>query len=484
MQNNEEKNIKKALFWFRNDLRLEDNVALKQALSKYDSVACIYIFEKDFLKNLKKKDLTMDFLYKAISNLKNELRALGSDLIIKLGDHTVEIPNIAKKFGVNAIVTNKLYSPKEVLKEDLIEKKLFYDDISFFSYKDNVIFSPEDLLDEDGNYFSDFSTYRDIWNSTIKNEDIKPVFITNKSKLAKFKSNDMPKLEQFGFITSNLSEKMKVSPSGAWEQFLKFKDKAKRYISVKELVHYSGVSYMSIYLRFGLISVRTMLSAISLLMKELNKEERENVKYWIDQLIRREFNIQYYYYNNNLLIEPEKIYYLSLNWENDMNKFNLWCEGKTGYPIIDAAMRSLKETGYMHFRLRQLTSSFLTKVLFIDYRYGEAFFATSLLDYDEISNNVGWQWAASVNNDKNEYIKMYNPSENSKRFDTNAHFIKKYIPELSKIPSKYLHEPWNYENELKKLGVSLGEDYPRRIVDYHERRDYVLKQYEEINKFK
>lgn len=484
MQNTEEKKPKRALFWFRNDLRLEDNVALQNALSKYDSVACIYVFEKDFLKTLKKKDLTMDFLYKAVSNLKNELRALGSDLIIRLGDHVSEIPLIAKRYEVEAVLTNKSYFPKEVLKEDLIEKKLFYDDVKFFSYKDNVIFSPEDLLDNDGEYFSDFSKYRDAWNTTIKNEDIKPIFITNKNKLTKFKANDMPKLEQFGFTTSNLSEKMKVSPQGAWEQFLKFKDKTKKYISVRELVHYSGVSYMSIYMRFGLISVRTMLSSVSLLMKELNKEERENVKFWIEQLIRREYNIQYYYYNHNLLIEPEKIYYSKLNWENDMNKFNLWCEGKTGYPIIDAAMRALKNTGYMHFRLRQLTSTFLTKVLFIDYRYGEAFFATSLLDYDEISNNVGWQWAASVSNDQNEYIKMFNPSENSKRFDANAHFIRKHLPELTKIPSKYLHEPWKYEEEFKKNGVILGEDYPKPIVRYEERRNYVLKQYEEINKLK
>lgn len=484
MQNTEDKIKKRALFWFKNDLRLEDNVALQNALSKYDSVACIYVFEKDFLRTLKKRDLTMDFLYKAVSNLKNELRSLGSDLIIKLGDHTIDIPAVAKKFEVDAVLTNKSYLPTEVLKEDLIEKKLFFDDIKFFSFKDNVIFSPEDLLDNNGDYFTDFAKYREVWNSTIKNEDIKPVFITNKNKLSKFKSNDMPKLEQFGFVTSNLSEKMKVSPAGAWDQFVKFKDKTKKYISVKEIVHYSGVSYMSIYLRFGLISVRTMLSALALLMKELPKEERENVKYWIDQLIRREFNTQYYYYNANLLIEPEKIYYLKLNWENDMKKFNLWCEGNTGYPIIDAAMRALKETGYMHFRLRQLTATFLTKVLFIDYRYGEAYFSSMLLDYDKVSNNVGWQWAASVSNDSNEYIKMFNPSENSKRFDANAHFIKKYIPELTKVPSKYLHEPWLYQEELKKNGVILGETYPNKMVDYKERRNYVLQQYEEVNKLK
>lgn len=482
MQKEEIKQKKKALFWFRYDLRLEDNVGLYNALSKYDSVACVYVFDKEFLKTLKKKDLTMDFLYRAICNLKEDLRSIGSDLIIRLGDQVNEIPVIAKKFGVNAVITNKSYLYAETLKEDMIEKKLYADGIVFESFKDNVIFSPEDLLDQDGENFEDFAKYREHWNATIKNEDIKPVFLNNKENLTKFRSNEMPKLEQFGFVTSNLSDKMKVSSAGAWEQFLKFKDKVKRYITVKEIVHYSGVSYMSIYLRFGLISVRTMLSAISLLMKDLNKDERENVKYWIDQLIRREYNIQYYYYNHNLLNEPYKIHYLKMNWENDMEKFAAWCDGKTGYPIVDAAMKSLKQTGYMHYRLRQICATFLTKVLFIDYRYGEAYFATALLDYDPVSNNVGWQWAASVDSENNEYIKMYDPSENSKRFDSGAQFIRKYLPELKNVQSKYLHEPWKYQKELQEVGVKLGETYPLPIVNYKKRREYVLQKYEEVNK--
>ena len=481
MQKKEEQK-QKALYWFRNDLRLDDNVALFNALSKYDSVACIYVLEKGFLNNLKQQDLTMDFLYKAILNLKNELRAIGSDLILRIGDHVDEIPEIAKKYDVQAVITNKSYLSEDVIKEDLIEKKLYFDNILFLSFKDNVIFSPEDLLNKNGDYFDNFDDYNNVWVNTIKNQNIKPIIINNKENLVKFKNNDLPKLDQFGFVKSNLSEKMKVSSLGAWEQFTKFRDKSKRYIKTKEIVHYSGVSYMSIYLRFGLISVRTMLSSLFILMKEASPVEKENIKNWIEQLIKREFYIQYYYYNPNLLFEPEKIHYLKLKWENDMDKYMSWCEGKTGYPIIDASMRSLKETGYLHFRLRQITASFLSKILFIDYRYGESYFSTVSLDYDKVLNNVGWQWAASVSKEQNEYIKMYNPSENSKRFDINAQFIKKHIPELSKVPSKYLHEPWLYVEELKEYGVILGRDYPLPIVNYKEQRDLVLKKYEEVNK--
>lgn len=253
-------------------------------------------------------------------------------------------------------------------------------------------------------------------------------------------------------------------------------------MKTRDIVHYAGISYMSIYLRFGLISIRTILSYVSLAVKEASNEEKEHINAWIDQLIRREFYIQYYYYNYHLFKEPEKRHYMKMQWDNNMELFNKWCNGETGYPIVDAAMRSMHKTGYMHHRLRQITASFLVKTLFIDYKYGEAFFATALLDYDPILNNVGWQWAASVDNSSVEYVRMYDPSENSKLFDSNAQFIKKYLPELSNVPSKYLHAPWLYEKELSSLGVILGKDYPKPIVQYKERRDYVLKKYEEINK--
>lgn len=473
---------KNSLFWFRRDLRLQDNAGLYHALNGSDSVACLFIFDSTILSELGKYDTRVDFLWNCLNNLKEELRSLGSDLIVVHGDPKDLIPSLATKYKVSTVYCNEDYEPKARQRDKTVADILSKKDVAFFSLKDQVVFSKDEVLTPQNRPYTVFTPYANAWRKKFKLDDIAPYECEpNFNKLAKFKSLDLLSLEKIGFEKTFVSN-LKIGFSH--EQALKLLNS---FVS-KRIMHYkkardfpsvAGVSYLSVHNRFGTLSIRELIRA-ALKARTDDAAIKENVDGWINELIWREFYFQILYNFPRVAYEPFNSEYKDFPWENNMEKFQKWCDGETGYPIVDAAMKQLNQTGYMHNRLRMVTASFLTKHLLVDYRLGEQYFAAKLLDYDLSANNGGWQWSASTGCDAQPYFRVFNPILQSEKFDPQGKFIKKMLPIFSTVDAKYLHNPSEHKEELAKEGVVIGEDYPEIIVNHKEARQHTLDLFKEF----
>jgi len=467
---------KNALFWFRRDLRLQDNTALYYALNNADTVACIFVFDKNILSELGKADTRVDFLWHTLNSLKEELKQLGSDLIIVHDNPEKIIPELAIKYGVSAIYCNEDYEPKARQRDRTVAELVREKNIDFFSYKDQCVFSKEEILNSQHQAYTVFTHYAQAWRKKFTLDFIKEYpsesFL---NKLAKFKTQKIPELSSIGFEQTNIS-KMKIGFSNkeAVQLFNTFTEKKiNHYKVLRDFPSISGVSYLSVHNRFGTISVRHLLRE-AIMLKDQNPMNEESIDTWISELIWRDFYFQLLYNFPHVAYEPFHSEYNDFPWENDMEKFQKWCDGETGYPLIDAAMKQLNQTGYMHNRLRMVVASFLTKHLLVDYRLGEQYFAAKLLDFDLSANNGGWQWAASTGCDAQPYFRIFNPILQSEKFDPHGKFIKKMLPIFSLIDEKYVHNPSEYKEELKMLGINLGIEYPEPIVNHKQARQRTL----------
>lgn len=476
-----EKLYKKVLFWFRRDLRLEDNMGLFYALKDSQMVAPVFIFDKEILNNLPSEDRRVEFVFNCVKVLKKLLKDMGSDVIVKFAYAEKAIPELAKKFKVEAVYVNEEYEPNARKRDTNIEKELKLSGIDFKQFKDTVIFAKNDILTQQAKPYTLLNGYKASWKKRLSKEYYTPVKTEDYfSSLAKFNSHDFPELIEMGFGKTNLNE-MKLEPGTAGSRLLfnRFKEKIVfHYKLLKDIPYAGGVSYLSIHNRFGTISIRTMIGEVMSMMSAVDDKRRENCTAWIDELIWREFYMQLIYHYPEIAYEPFKKEYEDFPWENNFEWYSAWCEGKTGFPLIDAAMIQLNKTGYMHNRLRAMVASFLTKHLLIDYKLGEEYFAAKLLDFDLSANNGGWQWSASTGSDSQPYYRIFNPVKQSETFDPEARFIKKFFPIFSNVPAKFLHEPWKYEEELKHFGINLGEEYPKPIIELSTRKKIALEVFE------
>lgn len=476
-----EKLYKKVLFWFRRDLRLEDNVGLYHALKDSEMVAPVFIFDKEILNNLPSEDRRVEFLFNCVKMLKTSLNKLQSDIIVKFAYAEKEIPLLAKKFKVDAVYANEDYEPNARKRDLNIENELKENNIVLKLFKDTVIFDKNDILSQQGKPFITYNHYKAAWKKRLTKEDYSIYKLEDYySSFAKFSSQDFPTLIKMGFDKTNL-EDMKLEPSseGARLLFNRFKDKIVfHYKLLKDIPYAGGVSYLSIHNRFGTISIRTLICEVMAMTRLVDDKRQESCHVWIDELIWREFYMQLMYHYPQVVYEPFKQEYQDFPWENNFEWYSAWCEGKTGFPLIDAAMHQLNQTGYMHNRLRAMVASFLTKHLLIDYKLGEEYFAAKLLDFDLPANNGGWQWSASTGCDSQPYYRIFNPLKQSETYDPEARFIKKYFPVFSNVPAKFLHDTLKYEKELKEFGIVLGEDYPKPIVDLSLRKKIALEVFE------
>lgn len=465
-----------SLFWFRRDLRLHDNKGLYYALKNSDSVACFFIFDKSILQDLVKKDIRVDFLWHTLKNLKEELIQLGSDLIILHDFPEKIIPSLAKKYKAKSIFCNEDYEPYSRKRDNNINEELKLYNINFLEYKDHCIYSKSEIVNSQQQPYTIFSHYAKSWISKLNIEDIKDYSSESLFyKFAKFKSKELIPIEHLGFEHTYISNsKIGFSNKEAISLFNYFKEKKiKNYKTLRDFPSISGCSYLSVHNRFGTISLRYLLRELTI-FKETNLDSIEGVDSWINELIWRDFYFQLLYNFPHVAHEPFKIEFNNFPWENDMTKFQKWCEGETGFPLIDSAMKNLNRTGYMHNRLRMVVSSFLTKHLLVDYRFGEQYFAAKLLDFDLSANNGGWQWAASTGCDSQPYMRLFNPILQSEKFDPQLKFIKKNLPIFSLIDNKYIHNPNEFKQELKSLGIILGIDYPEPIVNHKIAREKTL----------
>jgi len=472
---------KNSLFWFRRDLRLQDNAGLYHALNGSDSVACIFVLDTNILSELGKYDTRVDFLWHCLNNLKEELRSLGSDLIVVQGDPKDVVPNLAKKYKVSTVYCNEDYEPKARQRDKTVSDLLKTKNIAFFALKDQAIFAKDEVLTAQNRPYSVYTHYANAWKKKFSMAEIAEYECElSFDKLAQFATQDLPSLKKIGFEETFVS-KTKIGFSHA--QAVKLLDsfiskRIKQYKKARDFPSVGGVSYLSVHNRFGTLSIRELFRA-ALKVRTKDAEVKENIDTWISELIWRDFYFQILYNFPRVAYEPFNNEYKDFPWENDMEKFQKWCEGETGYPIVDAAMKQLNQTGYMHNRLRMVTASFLTKHLLVDYRLGEQYFAAKLLDYDLSANNGGWQWAASTGCDAQPYFRVFNPTLQSEKFDPQAKFIKKMLPFLEDVDPKYLHNPSEYVDELANVGIILGEDYPMPIVNHKEARQHTLDLFKE-----
>lgn len=473
----------KSLVWFRRDLRDYDHAALYHALRYSKQVFCVFVFDTNILDFLTDKaDRRVEFIWESVRELKSALATKGGDLIILHGAAQNEILELANLLQVEAVFTNHDYEPIAICRDQHIAKKLLELNIAFHHYKDHVIFEKDEVLNLAGKPYGIFTPYKNMWLKTINDFFIKPypidIYVKNLANLttSKLFKSELPSLESLGFMRTNLSSiHLPTGMQGGLALFEDFKARISRYKDTRDFPSVKGVSYLSVHLRFGTVSIRH-------LVREALQATNIGAQTWLNELIWRDFYAQILHHNPRVAAGMAyKAEYDSLKFHNDQKLFKTWCEGKTGYPLIDAAMRQLNTTGFMHNRLRMIVASFLVKDLLVDWRWGERYFAEKLIDFDLSANNGGWQWAASTGCDAQPWFRIFNPISQSERFDAQGKFIRKYVPELAKCNEKEIHAPWLISPlRLQELNIHMGTDYPSPVVDHATQRALALILYKNI----
>ncbi|WP_233897872.1 cryptochrome/photolyase family protein [Tenacibaculum piscium] len=400
---------KVAIFWFRRDLRLEDNVALFNALNSSNKVLPIFIFDEEILDKLPENDARVSFIYQTLQQLDTDLKAVGSSLLIKKGNPLEVWKTIISEFDISAVYTNKDYEPYALQRDANICEFLKSKSINFLSYKDQVIFEEAEVTKNDGLPYTVYTPYKNKWLQKFNAEEDLKNHEINFNNFHQFTS-EIPSLKFIGFNESSI----KVTPYNL--------SNLTNYDEVRDFPFIDKTSYLSPYFRFGLVSVRKMVQFAL----------KTNATF-LNELIWREFFMQVLFHFPKVVTNNFKQKYDAVPWRNNEAEFEKWCKGETGYPMVDAGMRQLNKTGYMHNRVRMITAGFLCKHLLIDWRWGEAYFAEKLLDYELSANNGNWQWAAGTGCDAAPYFRVFNPEAQLKKFDKELQYIRKWIENFDEL---------------------------------------------------
>lgn len=423
------------VFWFRRDLRLEDNVGLYHALNAGKPVLPLFIFDSDILDQLEDPaDRRVDFIHQQVTRIHQELVKIGSSMLAKHGKPLNIFHELFEQYQVSSVFANHDYEGYSIERDESVKNYLFQQGASFNSYKDHVIFEKKEVVKDDGLPYTVFTPYSKKWKAQLKETDYQSwVTEIRKGKFFQTEPFIMPSLEEIGFKSSG-----SVFHCPTVEE-----EVLKKYAKDRDTPSLNGTSRLGVHLRFGTISIR------SLVRQSLKLSDT-----FLDELIWREF------YQSILANFPQvgkgfafKPAYDKIQWRNNENEFEAWCNGLTGFPIVDAGMRELNATGFMHNRVRMVVASFLAKHLLIDWRWGESYFASKLLDYEFASNNGGWQWAAGSGCDAAPYFRIFNPYLQAKKFDPEGIYIRKWIPEIESF------------------------DYPSPIVNHEFARKRCLEAY-------
>lgn len=420
------------VFWFRRDLRLQDNAGLYHALKENKDVVPIFIFDITILDKLEDKaDRRVEFIHHSLTVMQQHMEEMGSSMIIFYGDPIT----IFKSLKPKAVYTNHDYEPYARQRDEAIKNILTEKGSDFKTFKDQVIFEKDEVAKDDGNPYTIFTPYSRKWKSMLTSANLKSYPTESHfGSFKKIKAVPLPSLEEIGFESTGLPFPESVIKQSIVEKY----DQQRNFPAIE------GTTKLSVHLRFGTVSIRKLA--------QLAQKKNE---IWLNELIWRDFYHMILWHFPEVETKSFKPVYDKIEWRNNEKEFIAWCEGKTGYPIVDAGMRELNHTGFMHNRVRMIVASFLTKHLLIDWRLGEAYFAKKLLDFDLAANNGGWQWAAGSGCDAAPYFRVFNPALQTEKFDPNSQYIKKWVPEFG------------------------TEKYPKPIVDHKLARERVLKVYKE-----
>lgn len=426
------------IHWFRRDLRLHDNAALFAALCSGLPVLPLFIFDKEILSKLEDEDdRRVDLIHREIVSIKRQLETLGSSLYVHHGTPAEAFDRLTSTYNVKAVYANRDYEPYARKRDAAVNDKLQRVGARLITHKDHVVFECDEVLKDDGTPYTIFTPYSKRWLARLTDLDLAP-FPSEDRLDALFATQplDLPSLADLGFATTDVQ----LPPVHVSNDLLK------RYHEVRDLPAVAGTSRMSVHLRFGTVSVRSLM-----------RQARTHSHKYMMELIWREFYqaILWHFPHVDRAFKPA---YDRIRWEMDERNFEAWCLGRTGYPLVDAGMRELNATGHMHNRVRMVVASFLCKHLLLDWRWGEAYFARKLLDFDLASNNGGWQWASGSGCDGAPYFRVFNPTEQARRFDPDMRYIRKWVLDLDRL------------------------DYPQPIVEHAWARDRAISRYREALK--
>ena len=431
-----------SVFWFRRDLRVEDNAGLYHALKSDNPVLPLFIFDKEILDKLEDKDdARVTFIYKSIEALNKECHKHHSSLLVIYGDAESAWRKLIKEYTIAAVYTNHDYEPAYANDRDSnIKELLAGHNISFKTYKDQVIFEKDEVVKDDGKPYTDYTHYKNKWHQKLKPFYLK-AYPSEKylKNLYGFKAPAIPTLKEMGFIKSEIDY-----PEKEYDNVIADYAKNRDFPAIR------GTSHVGVHLRFGTISIRQCA-------RDANKAHE---KTWLNELIWREFYMMILYHFPQTMDHAFRPEYDRIHWINNEEQFEAWCKGQTGFPLVDAGMRELNATGYMHNRVRMVVASFLSKDLLIDWRWGERYFARKLLDYEMASNVGGWQWAAGSGTDAAPYFRIFNPDAQLKKFDPKLEYIKKWVPEyadFSKYPKPIIDHAFARDRCLKAFKAALNK---------------------------
>lgn len=423
-----------AIFWFRRDLRLEDNIGLQQALASGLPVLPIFIFDTDILNNLEDKaDRRVDYIQQALTGINQQLKQHQSGLQTFWGTTTDVFKNLATTYDIHAIYCNRDYEPQAIARDVAVKEWSAAQNIGFYDFKDQVIFDRFEITKDNKSPYTIYTPYAKKWLNTLEPKDYS-IQKTDFRNFIKAAFKDIHSLKSIGFKKTDMIFETPILDANIIDEYDKYRD-------FPALQH---TTQLGIALRFGTISIRKCVAFA------LNHSQT-----WLGELIWREFFMQILFHFPKVVQSSFKPQFEHIKWRNNEDEFELWCQGKTGYPIVDAGMRQLNQTGFMHNRVRMVVASFLCKHLLIDWRWGEAYFASKLNDYDLSANNGNWQWAAGSGCDAAPYFRIFNPRLQVKRFDKDFDYIKKWLPEFE------------------------STDYINPIVDHKEARERALRVYGE-----
>ena len=468
----------RALVWFRRDLRDYDHAALYHALKRARQVVCVFVFDREILDALADPaDRRVEFIHASVSELQQSLQARGGGLVVRLGVARDEIVQLAADIDADAVFFNHDDDPAALARDAAVEAALHARNIAVHHTKDAVIFEREEVLTAAGTPYSVFTPYKNAWLGKLSPYFLQAYPVDAYADRLVAQSSAIPSLQAMGFTATNLCElKLTTGMAGGAQLFEDFLDRIDRYQEARDFPARKGPSYLSVHLRFGTVSIRQLAAAAW-------QQGGRGAQTWLSELIWRDFYHQILWHRPDVAAgHAFKRQYDALPWPNPPGHFEAWCQARTGYPLVDAAMRQLNQTGYMHNRLRMVAASFLTKDLLVDWRLGERYFADTLIDFDLAANSGGWQWAASVGCDAQPWFRIFNPVTQSERFDAQGQFIRRYLPELARVPDKFIHAPWTMPAaEQQRTGCVIGRDTPAPIVDHAVQRALALALFKQAS---
>ncbi len=469
--------MQKILFWFRRDLRLTDNRGLHEAASDGDVVP-MFVVDPTHRSWPHACGDRLGFKLDAVGSLRSSIKNCGGTLLVRTGNPAEILPDLARNIGADAVYWNRAYEPYERDRDRRTTQSLEDAGVSVETFKDQVLFEQREILTGEGTPYQVFTYYAKKWRTRVSPDPV--------SRVTSFAGGDLPdpgpipEPSDFGLV-KRLDD---ISWTPTEEAARRRRDdflvkKAPDYEQNRDYPAREGTSRLSPHLRFGLVSARETVKKAFERRSELPDEKREGVDTFIEELIWRDFYHQFLYNHPRVVSENFRTKYDEVAWERHPDWLAAWKNGETGFPLVDAAMRQLNETGWMHNRLRMIVAQFLTKHCLIHWKKGETYFMNRLIDGDTAANNGGWQWSASTGTDAAPYFRVFNPVSQSKEYDPEGRFIRSFCPELSELPDIAVHTPWRAGEEvLSEAGISPGSDYPEPILDHNERREHAIETFQ------